>query len=92
MSTKPLFILIADNGDGSFSPYATFDRSLLDTLRQACREWDFNKEACPGYDADGFHYTTYTVPEDVSIASLGARAVESHWLVQRHLQEQSQTA
>lgn len=68
---KKLFVLIRDNGDGSFSAQYTMNEKWI--ARQEVRytnneldyEWDI------GIDGDGFHYDVLTLSDDCTLESLG---------------------
>ena len=72
MNTKPLYVLVSDGGDGSYSPIFTLDEAWI--ARQRARD-DAGELDCEdvGVDGDGFHYTVIQVPEDATYESLGIR-------------------
>jgi hypothetical protein len=64
---KKLFVLISDGGDGSQSAHYTCNEAWVNAM--AARE---NAESGDvGTDGDGFHYDTLTIPDDVTLESLG---------------------
>jgi hypothetical protein len=70
MHTKPLYVLVADGGDGSYYPKFTLDPDWID--RQQARYDAGELEYYDvGVDGDGFHYTTIQVPVDATYESLG---------------------
>lgn len=76
MSTKPLFILISDGGDGSYSLRYTLDREQINR-QQALYDADQLESGECGVDGDGFHYDIIEVPTDATYESLGI----SQWSV-----------
>lgn len=68
---KKLYLLISNNGDGSGSVRATFDKALIDEMEEKCdnNDTDFNYERWA--DGDGFHYNTWTVPDECTAESMG---------------------
>lgn len=70
MQTKPLYILISNGGDGSYSTNYTLDPALIQKLREAYDNdlMDYDDVGC---DGDGFHYDTINVPFDATYESLG---------------------
>ena len=69
---KKLFVLIKDSGDGSYHTVYTFNEEWI----KATEEKDQNNEIDyedyhPGFDGDGFHYTTLIVPDECTLESLG---------------------
>ena len=75
MSTKKLYILIQDGGDGSYYPKYTFNKDLIDKLQKAYDQDKMDYESGIGWDGDGFHYDTLTVPADATRESLGIRYI-----------------
>lgn len=66
-----MFVLIKDEGDGSYSPRFTFNTSLINKLSFAAEGNWMDSQNGVGVDGDGFHYTTITVPDDATYESLG---------------------
>ena len=71
MTTKTLYILISDNGDGSYSPCFTFDDAAIQRQQERYDAGEIDYTDGAGVDGDGFHYTTLTVPVDCTYESLG---------------------
>jgi hypothetical protein len=76
MTTKTLYLLVSDGGDGSYSISYTLDPETI-RLRQEAYDNDEYEHGDPGVDGDGFHYSTIQVPADATYASLGI----SEWSV-----------
>ncbi len=70
-NTKPLYILIADCGDGSYSLNYTFNSELITKLRKAYDDDIMDHSNGMGVDGDGFSYDTMNVPIECTAASLG---------------------
>lgn len=70
MTTKKLFALVCDGGDGSYSIHYTFNKDFLDGLERKYFSGDL-EHGDLGVDGDGFHYDTLTVPEECTLQSLG---------------------
>ena len=70
MMTKPLFLLVSDGGDGSYSISYTLDPETI-RLREEAYDRDEYEHGDPGIDGDGFHYDTIQVPVDATYESLG---------------------
>lgn len=66
-----IFILISNGGDGSYYPRYVNDPAIIARLEQLDSEGKLNPEYTPGYDGDGFHYETITVPDTCTEESLG---------------------
>lgn len=66
---KKLYILVSNNGDGSSSVRATFDEKLIEEMENKydSEELDFERWT----DGDGFHYSTWSVPDECSPKSMG---------------------
>lgn len=80
--TKPLFVLISDGGDGSYSANYTFNKAFIDQLK-ARDNAGKSEHGELGVDGDGFHYDTLNVPDECTLDSLGQsdaadRGVESN--------------
>ncbi len=71
MNTKPLYILINDCGDGSYSNNFTFNTELVNKLQKAYDEDRMSYDNGIGCDGDGFNYKTLNVPEECTKESLG---------------------
>lgn len=68
--TKPLFVMVSDGGDGSYSTVFTLDAAWI--ARQEQRyDNDTLEHGDIGVDGDGFHYSTIQVPDDATYKSLG---------------------
>jgi hypothetical protein len=67
--SKPLYILVTDGGDGSYSTSFTLDSELIQRL-EAAAEKGLMEHPHAGYDGDGFHYDTIQVPDDATYESL----------------------
>lgn len=68
---KKLFVLVSNEGDGSYHPRFTMNEEWI--LQQEEREEDgeLDYDTDIGYDGDGFHYSVLTVPDDATLESLG---------------------
>jgi len=69
-ATKKLFVLVSDDGDGSYNTRYTFNEAWIDKMD----EKDANGELCYpdlGCDGDGFHYDVLNVPVECTLQSLG---------------------
>lgn len=71
---KNLYVLTSNNGDGSSSVCATFDKALIDEMETRYREGDFDFETWS--DGDGFHYSTWTVPNECTPENMGFSPLE----------------
>jgi hypothetical protein len=76
MKTKNLYVLVSNNGDGSFSTQYTFDDELLGKLEEAHDNGLMDSENGVGCDGDGFHYDTLTVPAECTADSLGISVLD----------------
>jgi len=70
---KNLYVLTSNNGDGSSSVRATFDAELIQEMEDKYSEGDFDFERWS--DGDGFHYSTWTVPDECTPKSMGFNAL-----------------
>lgn len=70
MNNKPLYLLVADGGDGSYYIQYTLDPEVI-RMREAAYERGEYEHCDPGVDGDGFHYSTIQVPMDATYESLG---------------------
>lgn len=70
MHTKPLYVMVADGGDGSYYPKFTLDEVWIDRQQSLYDAGELEYDAV-GVDGDGFHYTTIQVPVDATYESLG---------------------
>lgn len=70
MHTKPLYVLVADGGDGSYYPKFTLDEDWIDRQQALYDAGELEYDAV-GVDGDGFHYTTIQVSVDATYESLG---------------------
>lgn len=70
MNTKPLYVMVADGGDGSYYPKFTMDEAWIDRQEARYQAGELDCEDV-GVDGDGFHYTTIQVPVDATYESLG---------------------
>lgn len=66
---KKLYVLTSNNGDGSSSVCATFDKSLIDEMEDKYQDGTLDFETWS--DGDGFHYNTWTLPEECTAESMG---------------------
>ena len=66
---KKLFVLISDEGDGSYYPHSTFNEEWIERQQEVydLDELEYNSIGC---DGDGFHYTVLTVPDECTLQSL----------------------
>lgn len=70
MQTKPLYILVADNGDGSNSLRYFFDTELLEHLEELYSSGQL-EYGFPGIDGDGLNCRVLNVPVECTAESLG---------------------
>lgn len=68
--TKKLFVLIADGGDGSYSPQYTFNEEWINDKQVLFDAGEYEYPE-PGCDGDGFNYRILTVPDECTLKSLG---------------------
>lgn len=66
---KKLYVLVSNNGDGSSSVQATFDEALVKEMEKRYRSGELDTERWS--DGDGFHYTTWTVPDTCTAKNMG---------------------
>lgn len=73
---KKLYVLTANNYDGSYSIKSTFDQELINDMEEAysSRNGTFDYEQFA--DGDGFNYETWNVPEECTPESMGFRPLE----------------
>lgn len=67
---KKLFVLVSDNGDGSYSPCYTFNEVWIRQQREKYNKGEIDYTEI-GVDGDGFHYDVLTVPDECTLQSLG---------------------
>lgn len=70
-STKPLYILVSDGGDGSYSTRFTFNTELINKMQAAYDSDMMDYDNGIGCDGDGFHYRTIQVPTECTAVSMG---------------------
>lgn len=66
---KTLYVLTSNNGDGSSSVCATFDANLIAKMDEAYGDGTLDFETWS--DGDGFHYSTWTLPDECTPQSMG---------------------
>lgn len=66
---KQLYILNRNNGDGSSSICATFDKNLIDEMQTKYDDDELDFETWA--DGDGFHYDTWTLPDECTPETMG---------------------
>jgi hypothetical protein len=66
---KTLYILTSNNCDGSSSVRATFDGELIKEMEKKYEEGELDSERW--VDGDGFHYNTWTLPDECTPESMG---------------------
>lgn len=67
---KTVFVLVSDGGDGSYYPRFTMNEEFINTLDMLHNSGVMDYEN--GYaDGDGFHYETFQVPDDLTLAQMG---------------------
>jgi len=71
MMAKPLYVICADGGDGSYYPKFTLSTKLVEELKAAAEDGRMHYDNGIGVDGDGFHYTAIMVPDDATYESLG---------------------
>jgi len=65
---KNLYVMSRNNGDGSSSVVATFNKELIDEMEQKYNEDELDSETWG--DGDAFHYQTWTVPDECTAKSM----------------------
>ena len=60
-----LYIVVSDCGDGSYYPRYTMNKKWIEKMD---KEGEYPDIGC---DGDGFHYDTLTLPDGVTLESLG---------------------
>lgn len=78
---KPLFVLVSDSGDGSYSTVYCLEPEVIAQWEEAYRQGELEYDN-PGVDGDGFHYTTLMVPDEVTYESLG---VSGFWILKKRV-------
>lgn len=68
---KSLYVLCSNNGDGSSSVYATFDKDLIDEMDAKYSDSDSDFDYETWSDGDGFHYDVWTVPDECNAKTMG---------------------
>lgn len=67
---KPVYVLVRNGGDGSSYPYFTMNEDYINQLQMLHDTGVMDYE--DGYsDGDGFHYGTFQVPDDLTLAQMG---------------------
>lgn len=67
---KTVFVLVSNGGDGSSYPQFTMNQEWIDQLSMLHDTGVMDYEN--GYaDGDGFHYETFQVPDDLTLAQMG---------------------
>ena len=66
---KNLYVLTSNNGDGSSSVQATFSTELIEEMQEKYDSDELDVERWA--DGDGFHYRTWTVPDECTPQSMG---------------------
>ncbi len=79
MKTKPLYVLIGDGRDGSYSTHFTFNTELIEKLKEADEEGLVSYENCVGVDGEGFGYETLNVPVKCTAESLGITVLDDDY-------------
>lgn len=67
---KKLFVLVSDGGDGSYYTRYTFNEKWIKEQEEKHKNGELEYGSA-GYDCDGFHYQTLTVPDECTLDSLG---------------------
>lgn len=70
---KKLYVLVSNNGDGSYSANFTMNKKWIDKQQVRYNAGESDYEYDVGVDGDGFHYTTLTLPDECTLESLGIR-------------------
>ena len=73
MKTKPLYILVSNGGDGSYSTQYSLSPEWIDKQQARYDNGESDYEYDAGIDGDGFHYETLQVPEGMTAKDLGIR-------------------
>lgn len=81
---KQLYVLVGNNGDGSTTVYGTFNKLLLDRLEQYLEACSDRRDQF--YDGDGFHYQTWTLPDECTNQSVGFYDLESNACLKEQIQ------
>lgn len=68
--SKPLYIMVRDNGDGSSSLIYTMSREWINKQNNRYMN-DELEHGDVGVDGDGFHPNEIQVPDDATYESLG---------------------
>jgi hypothetical protein len=66
---KKLFVLIRDNGDGSYSPCYTMNEAWIEKMNEKSENDELDYDTI-GVDGDGFHYDELMVPDECTLESL----------------------
>ena len=80
MQTKPLYVLVSDGGDGSYSVQYTLNPDLIKEMNEAYDDERMTYENGMGCDGDGFHYDTINVPADSTAKSLGITVIDDDYV------------
>ncbi len=75
---KKLYVLSRNNGDGSSSIVATFNKELIDEMKAKYNSGDLDSEAWA--DGDGFHYETWNVPDECTPESMGFNELQRKYV------------
>lgn len=86
--TKPLYVLISDGGDGSYYTNYTLDPELISKLQDASDSGRMWYDNGIGWDGDGFHYDTISVPFDATPESLGISVLDDDYADQFRNEEE----
>lgn len=68
--SKKLFVLISDNGDGSYSTHYTFNENWINEMSEKDNNNELGYDDL-GCDGDGFHYDELVIPDECTYESLG---------------------
>jgi len=63
MHTKPLYVLVADGGDGSYYPKFTLDPDWIDRQQARCECWDENENGTQMEDFYVYHCSASNVAD-----------------------------
>lgn len=75
---KKLYVLIANNGDGSNSIFATFDKELVEEMEEKYENGELNYERWT--DGDGFNYQEWNVPDECTAKTMNFRELKREYV------------
>lgn len=69
--TKPLYILVNDCGDGSYSLQYVLDANVIKAMEEAYSQGLIDAENHAGIDGDGLNYKEINIPASFTAEDLG---------------------